>query len=127
MRWALGVCGVALAAVCLWSSAGCVAARRALVEPPRLFVNDEVVDTRAGVCGVDVDVATGPLPDDAVVLSRFHVTTSQPVPLAQVLDLLRAHAERRCAQGVRVLRAEAADGLDGVIAVEAVAYLLPLP
>jgi hypothetical protein len=103
-----------------------VAARRALVEPPRIFVNDEAVDDRPGVCGGAVDVATGPLPAGAIVLSRYHVTTTKPAPLPQVLELLAAHARRRCAQGVRVLRAEAADGLDGVVAVEAAAYLLPL-
>jgi hypothetical protein len=108
--------------------AGCVAVRRATTPSPQLFVSEEkLIDAAGTACGAAVDVASGPLPAGAVALSRYHVTTAQPVPLAQVLALLAVHGGRRCAHGVRVLRAEVADGADGVVAVEAVAYALPAP
>lgn len=113
-----------LASTALLSS--CTGVRRAVTPAPQLFVDEEEVRAQRGTaCGVTVDVQTGRLPDNAIVLARYHLTTSQPVPLQQVLDLLSAYGRRRCAHGVRVLRADIADGADGVVAAEAVAYALP--
>jgi len=117
---------LALSMPLVLGSAGCVGLRRAATPAPRLFVAEDVVRVETGTaCGADLNVATGALPADAIPLSRYHVTTSQPVPLPQVLDLLVVHARHRCAAGVRVLRVDVADGATGVIAAEAVAYALP--
>ena len=105
---------------------GCVGVSRAVTQPPRLFVaEEEVAGHKGAACNGDFDVGAGRMPDGAVVLARYHVTTSQPVPLQQVLDLLATYGRRRCADGVRVLRADVADGSEAVIAAEGVAYALP--
>jgi hypothetical protein len=108
------------------ATSSCVGVQRAATPAPQLFVNEEaVIEEKGTACGVDVDVQTGRLPTGAVVLARYHLTTSQPVPLQQVLDLLKSYGRRRCAHGVRVLRADLVDGEGGVIAAEAAAYALP--
>ncbi len=120
---ALGALVASSALVC---GAGCVAVALAVKPAPQLFVDEEAIGAGKGAaCGADVDVQAGRLPDGAVVLARYHVTTSQPVPLQQVLDLLASYGRRRCADGVRVVRADVADGSQGMIAAEAVAYVLP--
>jgi hypothetical protein len=106
-------------------SGGCVGVARAVQPLPRLFVAEEYVGPKGISCDGDVDVRAGALPDGAVVLARYHVTTTEPVPLQQVLDLLAVYGRRRCADGVRVLRADVADGAGGIIAAEAVAWALP--
>jgi hypothetical protein len=125
-----GVIGRALFAVSLVvllvGTTSCVGLGRALTSGPRLFVSEEkVVDGPGPACGGVVEVAAGPLPDGAIELSRYQITASAPVPLSHIVNLMGVHGQRRCAHGVRVLRADVAEGADGIVSAFAVAYALP--
>lgn len=92
------------------------------VEPPRISI---VVDDagEAGVdCGARVVPVRGPRPEGTRVVAAITVKADRPVDLESLEQAALVAALRRCANGLAVLRAEAADGTDGYLSATAEAW-----
>ena len=72
-------------------------------------------------------VERGAVPKDATPLVRLRLSAARPQPLSLLERALRERAQRYCADGLTILRAEAAPGARGVRAAVAVAWRAPAP
>ena len=70
-------------------------------------------------------VEHGAVPKGATPLVRLRLSAVSPQPLSLLERALRERAQRYCADGLAILRAEAAPGAQGVRAAVAVAWRAP--
>jgi hypothetical protein len=87
------------------------------VSPPppviRLQVDD--VGPQGAACGATLQMTRGARPANSRVVATVVVSADRPVPLEDLEQVLTVAALRRCATGLAVLRAAAADGAVGYL------------
>lgn len=100
--------------------------------PPRINAVVEDVGVIGPACGGRLVPVRGPRPEGTRVVATVTVTADRPVPLESLEQAALVPARRRCASGLSVLRAEAADGTDGYLSATGEAWVAaetaaPLP
>jgi hypothetical protein len=90
--------------------------------PPRLDVRVDDAGVVGTDCGARVDAVRGPRPEGTQRLATIVVTADRSVTIEVLEQAAMVQALSRCATGLSVLRAEAADGVVGVVAITAVAW-----
>lgn len=83
--------------------------------PPVFSVDADDVGPKGTACGAKLQKSRGARPANARVVAVLSVTADQPVPLEALEQVLVVAALRRCATGLAILRASAADGADGFV------------
>jgi hypothetical protein len=107
-------------ALLLLLGAGCATAP--VSAPPQLDVVVADVGPAGLACGARVVPMRGPRPEGSRVVANVTVTANRPVELEFLEQAALVPALRRCARGLSVLRAEAADGTDGYLSATAEAW-----
>jgi hypothetical protein len=90
--------------------------------PPRLRVDVTEHGASGDDCHARIDIVRGARPEDTRVIATIVVTADRPTSLESLEQAAIVPAVARCAEGLNVLRAEAADGASGVMAITAVAW-----
>jgi hypothetical protein len=117
---ALAVIGAAIGCA-IGGAIGCATAPPP-PEPPRLSVTVDDVGAPGLDCAARFEPVRGPRPVGSRVVARVMVAADRPAPLADLEQAALVPALRRCAAGLSVLRAEAADGTNLYLALLAEAW-----
>ncbi len=83
--------------------------------PPVFSVHVEDAGPKGTACGAKLQTSRGARPANARVVAVVSVSADQPVPLEALEQVLVVAALRRCATGLAILRASAADGAEGFV------------
>lgn len=83
--------------------------------PPVFSVAADEVGPKGTACGAKLQKTRGARPANARVVAVLTASVDQPVPLEALEQVLVVEALRRCATGLAILRASAADGADGFV------------
>jgi hypothetical protein len=102
-------------------ASGC--ATTTVEQPPRISVVVDDVGAIGPDCGGRVLPVRGPRPEGTRVVATVTVSADRPVALESLEQATLVPALRRCATGLSVLRAEAADGTDGYVSATAEAWV----
>ncbi len=115
----------AAAALCFAGVVVGVGACATTRQPPRAVftVDEDRVGPVGKRCGKPIPVIHGSAPADSVESVRYVMTSSEPVPLAEIEAALQSNAARVCADGLAILQAIVEDGDGKVSSVNAVAWI----
>lgn len=115
---------LALCALLAASALACRTERSARRRTPTVHVVEEPLGENGPACraGAGLDVVQGHVPLRARPIVRLRATSAAPVALDDVQRVLVAHARARCAEGLSIQQATAAEGALEVESVVAVAW-----
>ncbi len=113
---------VVVGAALVLASDGVACAMTSSPPTPRLDVRVDDAGVVGSDCGVRIDAVRGPRPEGTHLVATIVVTADRPVAIEVLEQAAMVQALAHCATGLSVLRAEAADGAVGVIAITAVAW-----
>jgi hypothetical protein len=90
--------------------------------PPLIRLQVDDVGPQGAACGATLQMARGARPANSRVVATVVVSADRPVPLEDLEQVLTVAALRRCATGLAVLRATAADGAVGYLDAQGEAW-----